>query len=53
MFFSNIINSLFYDNVPNSIHNGYQQTPILVSYSLVQEEWSGEQNLISIDPEFS
>ena len=49
----NIVNSLFYDNVPNSIHNGYQQTPILVSYSLVQEEWSGEQNLTGIDPEFS
>ena len=28
----NIINSLFYDNIPNSIHNGYQQTPVLVAY---------------------
>ena len=48
----NIINSLFYDNIPNSIHNGYTQTPILVTYSLIQEEWDGEGNLIDIDPLF-
>ena len=48
----NIINSLFYDNIPNSIHNGYQQTPVLVAYSLVQEEWAGEGNLIDVDPLF-
>ena len=49
----NIVNSLFYDNLPNSIHNGYEQTPVLVSYSLTQEEWSGEGNLVGINPEFS
>ena len=49
----NIINSLFYDNLPNSIHNGYQQTPVLVSYSLLQEEWTGEGNLIGLDPLFT
>lgn len=49
----NIINSLFYDNLPNSIHNGYQQTPVLVSYSLLQEEWAGEGNLIGLDPLFT
>ena len=48
----NIVNSLFYDNVPNSIHNGYQQTPVVVSYSLLQEEWSGDGNLIDMDPLF-
>ena len=48
----NIVNSLFYDNIPNSIHNGFQQTPILVKYSLLQEEWAGEGNLIDIDPLF-
>jgi hypothetical protein len=46
------VNSLFYDNVPNSIHNGYQQTPVVVSYSLLQEEWSGDGNLIDMDPLF-
>jgi len=49
----NIINSLFYDNLPNSIHNGYQQTPVLVSYSLLQEEWAGEGNLIGLNPLFT
>ena len=49
----NIINSLFYDNIPNSIYNGYQQTPVLVAYSLVQEEWAGEGNLIDVDPLFT
>ena len=48
----NIINSLFYGNVPNSIKNGYQQTPVLVSYSLVQEQWAGDGNLIGVDPLF-
>jgi len=48
----NIINSLFYDNIPNSIHNGYPQTSVLVAYSLIQEEWSGEGNLVDIDPLF-
>ena len=48
----NIINSLFYDNIPNSIHNGYPQTSVLVAYSLVQEEWAGEGNLVDIDPLF-
>jgi len=48
----NIVNSLFYDNIPNSIHNGFQQTPVLVAYSLVQEDWAGEGNLIDIDPLF-
>ena len=48
----NIINSLFYDNIPNSIHNGYQQTPVLVAYSLTQEWWAGWGNLIDIDPLF-
>ena len=49
----NIINSLFYGNVPNSIKNGYQQTPVLVSYSLVQEQWAGDGNLIGVDPLFA
>ena len=48
----NIINSLFYDNIPNSIHNGYPQTSVLVAYSLVQEVWAGEGNLVDIDPLF-
>jgi len=48
----NIINSLFYDNIPNSIHNGYPQTSVLVAYSLVQEVWDGEGNLVDIDPLF-
>jgi len=49
----NIINSLFYDNIPNSIHNGYPQTSVLVAYSLLQEEWAGEGNLIDVDPLFT
>ena len=36
----NIINSLFWNNSPNSIKNGYPQTPISVSYSLLQEQWA-------------
>ena len=48
----NIISSLFYNNIPNSIHNGYPQTPVLVAYSLVQEQWAGWGNLIDIDPLF-
>jgi len=48
----NIISSLFYNNLPNSIHNGYPQTPVLVSYSLVQEWWAGSGNLIDINPLF-
>jgi len=48
----NIINSLFWGNVPNSIKNGYQQTPVHVSYSLIQEQWSGDGNLIGVDPLF-
>ena len=49
----NIVNSLFYDNIPNSIHNGYQQTPVIVAHSLLQEEWTGEGNLIDVDPLFT
>jgi predicted outer membrane repeat protein len=48
----NIISSLFYDNIPNSIHNGYPYTPVLVAYSLVQEWWAGWGNLIDVDPLF-
>ena len=48
----NIISSLFYDNIPNSIHNGYAYTPVLVAYSLVQEQWAGWGNLIDVDPLF-
>ena len=48
----NIISSLFYDNIPNSIHNGYPYTPVLVAYSLVQEQWAGWGNLIDVDPLF-
>ncbi len=48
----NIINSLFWGNVPNSIKNGYQQTPVHVNYSLIQEQWAGDGNLIGVDPLF-
>jgi hypothetical protein len=48
----NIISSLFYNNIPNSIKNGYPQTPVLVSYSLVQEQWAGSGNLTNVDPLF-
>ncbi|MFL3027741.1 MAG: right-handed parallel beta-helix repeat-containing protein, partial [Candidatus Neomarinimicrobiota bacterium] len=48
----NIISSLFYDNTPNSIHNGYPYTPVLVAYSLVQEQWVGAGNLTNVDPLF-
>ena len=48
----NIINSLFYGNIPNSIKNGYLQTPVLVSYSLTQEAWVGQGNLVGLDPLF-
>ena len=48
----NIRSSLFYNNLPNSIHNGYPQTPVFVAYSLVQEQWAGVGNLIDIDPLF-
>ncbi|SVD50066.1 uncharacterized protein METZ01_LOCUS402920, partial [marine metagenome] len=48
----NIISSLFYNNIPNSIHNGYPQTPVLVAYSLVQEQWAGSGNLTNVDPLF-
>ena len=48
----NIISSLFYNNIPNSIKNGYAQTPVLVAYSLVQEQWAGSGNLTNVDPLF-
>jgi len=48
----NIISSLFYNNIPNSIHNGYPYTPVLVAYSLVQEWWAGSGNLTNVDPLF-
>ena len=48
----NIINSLFWNNSPNSIKNGYPQTPISVSYSLLQEQWAGDGNLIGVNPLF-
>jgi len=48
----NIINSLFWGNTPNSIKNGYPQTPVFVSYSLTQEAWGGQGNLAGIDPLF-
>ena len=48
----NIINCIFYDNSPNSIHNGNPGTPVRVKYSLLEEFWSGVENLIDIDPLF-
>jgi hypothetical protein len=48
----NIKSSLFYNNTPNSIHNGYPNTPVLVAYSLVQEQWAGSGNLTNVDPLF-
>lgn len=48
----NIINSIFYDNYPNSLYHPSTTSNMSVKYSLLEEFHSGVENLIEIDPLF-
>ncbi len=48
----NIINSIFYNNYPNSLHHPSTTSNMSVKYSLLEEFHSGVENLIEIDPLF-
>ena len=49
---ANIVNSVFYENIPNSIQNGgTPNSSFSVSYSLTEESWNGNNNMTE-DPLF-
>ena len=48
---ANILNSLFYDNYPNSVHDGTPNSPFEINYTRTTEEWDGNGN-ITEDPLF-
>ena len=49
---ANIVNSVFYENIPNSIRNGgTPNSNFSVSYSLTEESWNGNNNMTG-DPLF-
>ena len=49
---ANILNTIFYDNFPNSIHDGTPGTGFDINYSLTEEFWSGDNNSYETDPLF-
>tara|TARA_B110000037_G_scaffold39172_2_gene48342 strand:+ start:38 stop:2182 length:2145 start_codon:yes stop_codon:yes gene_type:complete len=49
----NIINSIFYDNYPNSLYHPSTTSSISVKYSLLEEFHTGVENLVEIDPLFN
>jgi len=49
---ANIVNTIFYDNTPNSIHDGTPNSGFDINYSLTEEFWNGDSNSYSIDPLF-
>ena len=49
---ANILNTIFYDNFPNSIHDGTPNSSFEINYSLTEEFWYGDSNSHSIDPLF-
>ena len=48
---ANILNSIFYDNYPNSIHDGTPASPFEISYTRTTEDWAGNGNMTD-DPLF-
>ena len=48
---ANILNSLFYDNYPNSVYDGTPDSPIEINYTRTTEDWDGDGN-ITEDPLF-
>ena len=49
---ANIVNSIFYENIPNSIQNGgTPNSNFSVSHSLTEESWNGNNNMTG-DPLF-
>ena len=50
---ANILNTIFYDNFPNSIHDGTPNSSFEINYSLTEEFWYGDSNSHSIDPLFT
>ena len=47
----NITNSLFYDNYPNSVHDGTPNTPFEINYTRTTQALAGDGNIID-DPLF-
>jgi len=48
----NILNSLFYDNYPVSVHDGTPNSPFEINYTRTTENWAGDGN-ITEDPLFA
>ena len=48
---ANIVNTIFYDNTPNSIHDGTPNSSFDINYSVTEEFWYGDSNMI-VDPLF-
>ena len=49
--YANIVNTIFHDNYPNSIHDGTMGSPFDIGHSRTEEEWNGYGN-ITDDPMF-
>ena len=47
----NVVNSIFYDNYPNSVHDGTPNSPFEMNYTRTTEYWAGDGN-ITDDPLF-
>ena len=45
------MNTIFYENIPNSIHDGTPNTSFDISYSVTEEFWNGDGNMTG-DPQF-
>ena len=43
--YANIVNTIFHDNYPNSIHDGTVGSPFDIGHSRTEEEWSGYGNI--------
>ena len=48
---ANVVNSLFYGNYPNSVHDGTPNSPFEINYTRTTEAWAGNGNIIE-DPLF-
>ena len=48
---ANIVNTIFYDNTPNSIHDGTPNSSFDINYSVTEEYWGGDSNMV-VDPQF-
>ena len=48
---ANIVNTIFHDNTPNSIHDGTPNSNFDINYSVTEEYWGGDSNMV-VDPQF-